>query len=184
MRKTLLLLLLAASCFGQRAISINHGGNPALPYPRVVATVALTDQTAEIPTTTLFTPQSDGLYRISSYGVVTAPNSGPNGLWEVQLNWTDDSGPQGCAALPYGNGGSSPSPCSLMVLDSGGIPGLNNYGQSWNSGYYSPPNNTAVVQAKAGAPIAYAVGAAPAPFSSPTGSTYELFITVEQLMEF
>jgi hypothetical protein len=177
MHKTLLLVLLAASCFGQNAAKL------PVSYPRVVAKVALTGQTAPIPTTTLFTPAKDGLYRISSYGVVTVPSTS-SGLWEVQLNWTDDSGPQGCAPYPIDSGGPSPSPCVLLGLYSDGTPGINNYGQGFGSGYYNPPNTTAVVQAKAGAAITYSVVADPNSGGSPTGSTFELFISVEQLMQF
>jgi hypothetical protein len=42
------------------------------------------------------------------------------------------------------------------------------------------PNTTTVVQVKAGVPVTYSVVADPS--GNPAGSTYELFITVEQLM--
>jgi hypothetical protein len=59
--------------------------------PTIVAKLALLDQTAAIPLTTLFTPTRTGLYRISAYGAMTvvSPNSAS---WAVYLGWTDDSG--------------------------------------------------------------------------------------------
>jgi hypothetical protein len=166
MHKTLLLVLLAASCFGQNAARI------PVSYPRVVAKVALTGRTAPIPTTTLFTPAKDGLYRISSYGVVTVDIS-TFGQWDVLLNWVDDSGPELCG------GSNGAQPCALMYMwtDS-----PLHYGAGIGGYSYAAPNTTTVVQAKAGVPVTYSVVADAN--GSPTGSTYELFITVEQLMQF
>ncbi len=42
-------------------------GNTSITYPNIIAKVALTNQTQAIPLTTLVTPSSDGLFRISAY---------------------------------------------------------------------------------------------------------------------
>ena len=56
--------------------------------PAVVATVAVFNQTAGIPVTTLYTPKTDGLYRFTIYvGCTTAGNTG--GQYGLQLQWTD-----------------------------------------------------------------------------------------------
>lgn len=157
MPKTLLLLLLAASasCFGQNAaVSINRGtGTPGTPfYPRVVAQVALKGQTGPIAQTTLLTPQTDGLYRISAYVATTVPSppGTSNGGWGVILGWTDDAGAEQytlpeayCVGVPPGASGGGDR----------------------------------VVEDNAGMPLTFAV----ALDGFETGSTYELFLTVEQL---
>jgi hypothetical protein len=166
MPKTTLLWLLAVSvsCFAQSAISINHGtGNPAPIYPRVVAQVVLKGQTAAIPTTTIFTPKSDGLYRISAYGVTTVPAPGNNGAWEVNFGWTDDAG-----AEQNNLSNESEFPPVLNIF-----------------AYATPPGGastlTFVAEDNAGMPLTYSVAPSQPPYQNPT-STYALFITVEQLM--
>ncbi len=139
--------------------------------PVIVAQVSLKGQTAAIPITALFTPPSDGLYRIAAYGVVTVP-SGNFGQWDVQLNWTDDGGSELC---------SNYQPCLLMLMNSlYANPVESRYGVGIGS--YGPfsPNTTSIVQVKAGVPVTYSV--VPDANGNPAGSTYELFITVEQLM--
>lgn len=136
--------------------------------PVIVAQVSLKGQTNPIATTTLFTPQRDGLYRISSYGVVTVPNS-TFGQWDVQLNWTDDSGSELC---------SDYQACNLMEMWSD--PVEEHFGGTTGLQGHFPPNTITVVQVKAGVPVTYSVVADAN--GNPTGSTYELFITVEQLI--
>jgi hypothetical protein len=48
-------------------------------YPRIVAKIDLTGQTATIPTTTIVAPKKNGLYRISAYSAITVP--GGHGWW-------------------------------------------------------------------------------------------------------
>lgn len=158
MRKTLLLVLLAAaaSCFGQTA-------GPA--YPRVVATVSLTGQTASIPTTTIFTPKKSGLYRVSVYGAMTTPVSENAASWDVFLGWTDDAGAEVTGFMYIADWWAPPAA----------------YGSCGAGGFSSAAQNGAgcvqVVRNVAGQPLTYAVGT----YNNPSG-TYELFITVEQLM--
>ena len=58
----------------------------------ILARVALSGQTADIPTTTIYTPTSTGLFLVNAYCVVTTglSDSPPT----FTLNWTDDSGAQ------------------------------------------------------------------------------------------
>jgi len=58
--------------------------------PNIVAQVAFLNQTGGIPLTTLVTPQSNGLFRIS--GTVESTNCPPYGVY---FTWTDDTGPDG-----------------------------------------------------------------------------------------
>ena len=165
MPKTLALVLLAAaSCFGQsgrNAVSINRGtGTPTVPFfPRVVAQVALTGQTMPIPTTTLFTPKKNGLFRISTYAAMTTPDVGNGARWTVSYGWSDDVGAEG--------------PAQVLALPVGSVPPTA-FGECG-------PVNTAcplLVEDIAGVPLTYSVGY----FAGNYGGTYELFIIVEQLM--
>ncbi len=139
---------------------------PAVPL--IVARVALTGQTASIPTTILLTPSVDGLYRISSYGVITVPNA-TFGQWDVQLNWSDESGPELCSNF---------LPCALMQMWSDPVE-THFGGATGNQGAFAP-NTTTVVRVKAGTPLTFAV--VPDSNGDTSGSTYDLFITVEHLM--
>jgi hypothetical protein len=58
-----------------------------------VAKAKLVNQTAPIPTTTIFTPTQAGLYRLSVYATVTVGVSDCNNTyWVYSSQWTDDSG--------------------------------------------------------------------------------------------
>ena len=133
--------------------------------PTIVARIALVNQTAAIPTTTLFTPTSDGLYRISAYGAITTPVS-PNGAnWSVFFGWTDEAGMEGSGE-------------PLVIIADFNTP-QNAYGVCTQgaNGTQSPAGCVLVVRSLAGKPLTYSVTAEFA-----AGGTYELFITVEQLM--
>jgi hypothetical protein len=56
-------------------------------YPRIVAKIHLTGQTAPIPTTTVWTPKKSGLFRFSGVMVVTAASS-QNGNWGTTIGFT------------------------------------------------------------------------------------------------
>jgi hypothetical protein len=131
-------------------------------FPKVVAKVAITGRTTAIPIKTLLTPTANGLYRVSAYSVVTVPN-GNTAFWHLKLNWTDDYGSENCY-----NGTVSGVTCSLLAINSN----WENYGE-----YRWGHQGAWVVRANAGTPLSYSmvdVGGA-------TGSTYDLFLTVEQL---
>jgi hypothetical protein len=59
--------------------------------PAVVATIALYNQTANIPTTTLFTPATNGLYRFTAYMAETVAG-GTGGIWSLEVYWNDFAG--------------------------------------------------------------------------------------------
>ena len=82
---------------------------PSAPrVPRIVAQVTLTGQSGPIPTTTLLTPTSSGLYRVSGYLVVVDDTETQGGLTGL-VNFTDESGPTAFvfgSAVAGGRGGS------------------------------------------------------------------------------
>jgi hypothetical protein len=57
-------------------------------YPVIVARVALTNQTAPIPPTTIVTPKQARLYRVSYY----LDCGGQNLNWMILLHWVDTNG--------------------------------------------------------------------------------------------
>ena len=119
--------------------------------PNIVAQVAVTGQTAPIPQTTLLTPQTNGLYRVSAFIVTTtvATNGDPINL---NLTFTDDSG----AKTKY-----------ITSMNSGAFFPNNDVGV------------VSAVRANAGFPLAYSITCDP--YCSGFDATYELFLTVEQL---
>jgi hypothetical protein len=69
MHKTLCVAVLLLPTF-----ALAQGGKsatPPFPSPLIVAKGKLVNQTAPIPTTTIFTPIQTGLYRLSVYATVT-----------------------------------------------------------------------------------------------------------------
>jgi hypothetical protein len=134
--------------------------------PNIVKKVILANQTAPIPTTTIFTPASNGLFRLSVYitQVVPAEKQGNQSNWQYQFNWTDDAGAE---SLPAGY---------LMWLGSSQIPpnacGVPSYSAS--------PGTVAVFEAIAGQPVSFSVN-----LVDPVGvggGTYSLYFTVERLI--
>src|SRR6266446_5454833 len=65
---------------------------PPFPSPLIVAKSKLPNRTAPIPTTTIFTPSQDGLYRLSVYMTesIAVPTSGA--YWVFNAGWSDDAG--------------------------------------------------------------------------------------------
>jgi hypothetical protein len=155
MRKTVLCVILVL--FSATIASSNSHRS----LPKVVSKVAIKGRSTAIPQTTLVTPASNALYRVSAYGVVTVPN-GNTAFWNLELNWTEEYGAENCY-----NGTQQGVPCSLLTINS-----------NWeNYGEYRWAQQTWVVRANAGTPLSYSmvdVGGA-------TGSKYDLFLTVEQL---
>ncbi len=82
-RPTILFLLLALPASGQH-----------LPQWKVAHSVILSNQTNPIPLTTIFTPQAQGVYRLSVYfsGGGGTPAAGD---WDMSANWTDLTGAGG-----------------------------------------------------------------------------------------
>jgi hypothetical protein len=95
---------------GSYRLVVKAGGASTSAYvampsaPAVVATIALYNQTAGIPTTTLYTPPTTGLYRFTIYLATTAVCN-TTGDWDVNLQWTAFGGiqslgtAQGCAGI-------------------------------------------------------------------------------------
>jgi len=77
---------------GAYASQSDESGTRARNFPRVVAKVNLKNQTAVIPNTTIFTPDKDGLFRISVYMTLTSPGFDDSTSWNFDLFWTDDLG--------------------------------------------------------------------------------------------
>src|SRR5258708_639020 len=131
--------------------------------PHVVATVKVTNQTAAIPTTTIYRPRQSGLYRISSYIATTTPGNLDGGYWNLWLGWTDDAGAETMAPLelrgvvtPPNAYGYTPSTGDLNAFPGGG--------------------SSFVIRAVAGTPVTYAVT------NTGTNGTYEVVLAVERLI--
>lgn len=113
---TALWLGLHGTGFGQTATP---------PNPQIVARVNLTGQTNPIPTTTIFTPPVDGLFRISGVMVTTVANGDSSGTWGLGVNWSPDPGPQtlccviGTNTRFVGGGGSVET---ITIRSDAGIP--------------------------------------------------------------
>jgi hypothetical protein len=103
--------------------------SPATPF--IVARVGLFNQTTAIPTTTIFTPQVSGLYRVSPYLSVTSASSAGN--WNFTFGWTDDGG------VPE---------YSIDMLNAAG------YAGTWGSGYAQAAGSF-TFRAIKGQPVSY-----------------------------
>jgi len=79
----LMVALATITSFGQTAQP------PA--YPQIIVRVNLTGQTNEIPTTQMFTPDKDGLFRICGAMVITAASNQP-GSWLMSFTFVSDGG--------------------------------------------------------------------------------------------
>jgi len=89
--------------------------------PNIVAQVALTNQTANIPLTTLWTPQANRLYRVSGY--MDCSGDALN-VAEFELSWTGPTGNANLGTLGAVSncGGNSATTWSYTVLDTKGSP--------------------------------------------------------------
>src|ERR1700685_551388 len=86
------VLLLPMFALAQDATTASAPGRP-FSSPLIVAKGKLINQTAPIPTTTIFTPAHDVFYRLSFYATVIAPTQNPcTSTWSYTPGWTDDSG--------------------------------------------------------------------------------------------
>jgi len=148
--------LLAAYTFmsGSRAAD----AAPTLPMgPVIVAKGKLPNQTAPIPTTTIFTPTQTGLYRLSVYATVERADLNSNSYWCYGFQWTDDGGPHQSGIMLCGYGDIT-SPFQYEGLD-------------YLGGTAQP------FEAVAGQPITYNV----TQNNGPDDSAYSLYYTLERL---
>lgn len=89
-----LLSVLAASALAITTVVHPTEANSSIAAPRapvIVAQVALSDQTGAIPVSTLVTPRSSGLFRVSG-SVIGLAGCNSTAPAEVALIWTDDRG--------------------------------------------------------------------------------------------
>lgn len=91
--------------------------------PQIVARIHLTGQTGPIPVTAIFTPVTDGLFRLSGVFVITTA-SNQAGNWSTSIGYTADSGSGYVQWIEVAservNGGFSES--TLTVRDNAGNP--------------------------------------------------------------
>jgi hypothetical protein len=141
-RLVMLASSLSVTCFAQ------------LTSPQIVATVSLINQTAQIRSTPLFTPQADGLFRVSAYLLRTKAGSS-NQDWCLTTAWIDDLG------LEYDGRANE----KYICIDAAG-----------SRTTYQFADSVHVIRANAGTTVSYTL-------TGPDGggSVYELYITVEQL---
>ena len=157
MYKTLRVAVLLIATFAFTSGSRSADASPTTPpSPVIVARAKLVNQTSPIPTTTIFTPTQNGLYRLSVYATVTRTGSVATG-WQYDIFWTDDSGPQ--------NGGQG------LINGSDGNTGS----FTWtNAGNYGA---VLVLEAAAGTPITYDI----LQQGAPDNAAYSLYYTLERL---
>jgi hypothetical protein len=121
--------------------------------------VVLPNQTATIPTTTLFTPGTTGLFRISAYMTQVATVSGSYNT-TFNLGWSDDAGQETTSVS------APPIQQPPEVFPP----------QAWGWNYEGGPGNTLTIQAVAGQPITFWTA------NSRSVGTYSLYIVVERLI--
>jgi hypothetical protein len=127
------------------------------PYtsPAIVAKGKLPTQTAVIPTTAIFTPNHDGLYRLSVYATLLTTVENSQNSWQVGASWTDDAGSQSANSVLFSVNQLGPFVWSQV-------------------GSFGP---ALTFEAKAGSPISYFVTQ-----SGPAdGTAYSLYYTLERL---
>jgi hypothetical protein len=95
-----LLLLVSWNVWGQ-----STSAGTISSYPLIVARVALTNQTAPIPPTTIVTPKQARLYRVSYY----LDCGGQNLDWMILLHWVDTNGTSETFTSAPCNSPSNPS---------------------------------------------------------------------------
>jgi hypothetical protein len=155
---TVAALLLAAFAFTSGSRSADASPTTSI-GPTIVARGKLVNQTAPIPTTTIFTPTHTGLYRLSVYATVTQ-NTPPTiqDNFFYYLYWTDDAGAEQSSA----------------------------WGLTWNSADSVPPfapgvnsgigtGDVTTFEAVGGTTVSYSVTGAV------DGSAFSLYYTVERL---
>lgn len=148
-------VMLLASCIFLAGRSL--GSADSLPAtPQIIRRVALTNQTAPIPATTLFTPSHTGLYRVTAYLTTTAPVPNLN-VWAYGLSWADDAGTES-ASLLYAYMQSPPP--NAYGVDAAGS-----------------PSKTTMIEAVAGQPVSYQISGD----GTQGSAAYSLYIIVERL---
>ena len=97
-RNLCVALSLVFGAFGLMAAR-SVGVSDSLPAtPQIIRKVTLTNQTAPISTTILFTPSHNGIYRLHCY---LAQTFQVNTYWFATASWSDDIGPQNTIMSAY-----------------------------------------------------------------------------------
>lgn len=79
-----ILIVLNASGYGQ---DVKQQNSPCSSFPCIVASVSLTNQTAVVFDVPIYTPPTDGFFRVAYYEQsVPGPGTG----WGFTWKWTDD----------------------------------------------------------------------------------------------
>jgi hypothetical protein len=116
-----------------------------------VKAIQVTQATAQVPITTLFTPSKVGAYRYSAYMACDGPpQSDPPTGWQLAAYWTDSTGAKSGVTLN----------CSLQ------------------EGSQFATFGPAPFTPKAGVPLQFEVPVSAPP---PVDSTYTFWFTIEQL---
>jgi hypothetical protein len=155
MYKTLCLAVLLLPTF-----ALTQGRNPAVTpiSPPIVAKGKLVHQSAPIPTTTIFTPLHDGLYRLSVYMTQSVAVIGSGAQWTFNVAWSDDAGDEVAGAMLY---------LQVNAFPPGAYGNLNG----------GSPGNTLLLQAKAGKVITYSTTLV----AGTDGGAYSLYYTLERI---
>src|SRR6266446_3652604 len=139
MYKTLCIAVVLLAGFAFTFGSRSADASPTRPIgPAIVAHGKLPNQTAPIPTTTIFTPTQTGLYRMSVYATIVKADPDSGSSWGYGYYWTDDAGTETTGGILAGYGSS--------------------LGQFYYENFFSNVGGpSSVFEAKAGTPITYNV---------------------------
>ena len=158
---TIIAGLISCPIYAQKNVCPAQGA-PAGPH--IVNETEFTNQATPIASTTIFTPEVAGVFRISTYIEFTALAPVP---WNVcpSVSWTDDSLTQHSVDLVTVLGGNLVSPYACIFND----PNENFSG-----------SGTTVIRAQAGTPVVLDVSTlAVAPGEPP----YSIYLTIERLSQ-
>lgn len=151
-QKTGAVIIVSLLAAASLSVSAQTATAAAPQVPRIVAQVALKDQTSAIAETTLFTPTSSGVFRISMYAMPTAPISCPN------------------SASIYSNG---------HFTDDVGLKGWDGVASDITS-VYAWGQSSVILRAAGQSPVTYSTGISDGGCDI-SNLKYDLFITVERL---
>jgi hypothetical protein len=161
MYKTLTVAALLLAVFAFTSGSRSADASPVTSIsPPIVARGKLVNQTAPIPTTTIFTPTQDGLYRLSVYGTISRNDPSSASTFHYAVQYTDDTGQQQNLA-------------DFLV----GYDSMLGQFASYQSTFFGSGCPTVTFEAKAGSGITYSV----TQNNGPDNSSYSLYYVLERL---
>jgi hypothetical protein len=157
MYKSACVVVVLLAAFAFKPGSMSDASPTTAIGPAIVARGKLLNQTAPIPTTTIFTPTQTGLYRLSVYATITTSDPISQSAWYFNYSWSDDAGPQVAGGILFQSGAS--------------------FGEFNNDTSTLDGGQVKAFEAKAGTPITYSMTQAGASDSS----AFSLYYTVERL---